>query len=188
MSTEELGMPMPLDPDAPAGRAARNGAGRRPNPRTTPEERVEELPPARVAGHPAEATLNLEPFRAPLVAMLEQSMRNQRAILERINTDLEDSIAWLREWQERMDAKMNNLTTICQRVAEQWVVVEAKANALIETMSRIEGYTRALEAVVKDAESRVWRRAVRAEALVGAVGLGLIIALCGVVWLALTHH
>jgi hypothetical protein len=185
MTAEEQG-PLPaVDPDARPARAARAGTGRG----TARGAEAEEAQPEAAAGAaPAEATLSLEPLRLPLTAMVRDSLRAERTVLERLGADLRAELERLHEWRVREEAMRADQTALYRQAAEHWRAAGAQAAGLNEAMDRVGGAARTLHAVVEAAIGRMWRRALVAAVLVGAVGLSLIAALCGVVWLALTQH
>ena len=62
------------------------------------------------------------------------------------------------------------------------------AAALQAGIADVAAAARELRAAVEAAGARFWRRAMLAAWLVSLVGLGLVVGLCGVVWLALAHR
>jgi hypothetical protein len=188
MSSEDGGRLTAPDPDVAPARTTRNGAGRG----TRQDEAAPAaVPPPRTDATPrelAEATLNLEPLRVPIAAMVQGSLAAEREALERMGADLRAELARLRGWQAREEAMRTDQTALYRHAAEHWQAAGDHAHALCAAVVRLEGITQVLQAAVEAAIARFWRRAMAAAGLVALVGLGLIAGLCGVVWLAITQR
>jgi hypothetical protein len=120
--------------------------------------------------------------------MVQGTLRAEREVLERIGIDLRTELEHVREWRVREEAMRSDQTALYRRAAEEWEAAGARAVALQAGGAQLLAATRDLQATVRDAGARFWRRAMLAAWLVALPGLGLIGGLCGVVWLALTQH
>jgi hypothetical protein len=184
MTTEDGGTLVALDPDATPARTPRSGTGHGvstqqgdPNPATRP---VQGNAAPREA---AEATLNLEPLRVPIAAMVQRTLVAERQVLEGMAADLHAELVRLQEWQARDEAMRTDQTALYRQAADYWQAAGDHAMTLCEGVARLEGITQVLQAAVEAAISRFWRRA-----MLALVGMGLIAGLCGVVWLALAQR
>lgn len=189
MTTEKGSALVALDPDATPARTPRGGTG---NDTSTPQ-----VNPSAAAGpaqdnttprEVAEATLNLEPLRIPIAAMVQGTLVTERQALDRMAADLRAELDRLQEWQARDQAMRTDQTALYRQAAEYWQAAGEHAMSLCEGVARLEGITQVLQAAVEAAIARFWRRAMLAASLLALVGLGLITGLCGVVWLALAGH
>ena len=188
MSNEEQGTLLTLDPDARTARPERSSAARAAATHDSEPARATDPVVDDAAAAPAEATLSLEPLRVPITAMVQGTLRAEREVLERIGTDLRAELERLREWRVREEAMRADQTALYRRAAEGWDGAGRQAAALQLCASHLLSATQELQATVRDAGARFWRRAMLAAWLVALTGLGLIGGLCGVVWLALTQN
>jgi hypothetical protein len=188
MSNEEQGTLLTLDPDARTGRPARSSTSRAATSHHA-EPAWAAVPVTNgAASAPAEATLSLEPLRVPITAMVQGTLRAEREVLERIETDLGAELERLREWRVREEAMRVGQTDLYRRAAEEWEAAGKEAAALKASSANLLSATRELQAAVGEADARFWRRTILAAWLVALSGLGLIGGLCGVVLLALAHR
>jgi hypothetical protein len=187
MSNEEQGTLLTLDPDERSGRPARSSTSRAATSRHA-EPAWAAMPVIDgAATAPAEATLSLEPLRVPITAMVQGTLRAEREVLERIETDLRAELERLRECRVREEAMGIGQTDLYRRAAEEWEAAGRQA-ALKASSANLLSATRELQAAVGEAGARFWRRTMLAAWLVALSGLGLIGGLCGVVWLALAQR
>jgi hypothetical protein len=188
MSTDDGSTLVALDPDAAPAHRARGGTGRgdaaqglrnMPTVQTTDDAAPREV---------AEATLNLEPLRAPITVMVQETLIAERQVVETLAADLRVELTRLHEWQVRQEAMRADQTALYRQAAEYWQAAGEHAMSLCNGMARLEGITQVLQAAVEAAIASFWRRAMLAASLLALVGLGLIAGLCGVVWLALAQR
>ena len=188
MAAEEQGAFAALDPDAPAGRAVRGGASR---PVAAAKRSTQPRADDQQATSPdeiAEAILSLEPLRLPIAAMVKGTLRAEREALERMGSDLHAELSGLREWRAREEAIQAEQTALYRRAAEEWRGAAEAAGALQVSIGYVATGAKELRGAVEAAGARFWRRAMLAAWLISLVGLGLVVGLCGVVWLALAHR
>ncbi|MGH2409829.1 MAG: hypothetical protein ACRDGS_05595, partial [Chloroflexota bacterium] len=98
MSAEEQGILLAIDPDVSPARTGRNSAGRGAHTRNGDLTPAPE--PMRNGGSPrlAEATLNLEPLRVPITAMVQGTLVAEREVLARMACDLHTALERLQGW------------------------------------------------------------------------------------------
>jgi hypothetical protein len=187
MSTEDGSSLVALDPDV--ARTPRSGTGRGAGTQQRDLGPATRPVPDQDGPHGvAEATLNLEPLRVPIAAMVQGTLITERQTLERMATDLHAELVRLQEWQVRDQAMRTDQTALYRQAAEYWQAAGERAMSLCEGVARLEGITQVLQAAVEAAIARFWRRAMLAASMLALVGMGLIAGLCGVVWLALTQR
>ena len=131
----------------------------------------------------AEATLNLEPLRLPIAAMVQATLRTEREAIERWDWNCAE-LALLQDWRIREEAMRVDQTALYRHAAEHWKDAGNQADA----PRRAPPTSMALRRCCRQRSrplGRFWRRALLAAWMVALTGFGLIGGLCGVVWLAL---
>jgi hypothetical protein len=146
--------------------------------------------PARNGGSPqlAEATLSLEPLRVPITAMVQGTLIAEREALARMAGDLQAALERLQGWLEREEAMRADQTALYRRAAEEWVGAGDHAAGMRTSTEALTHATSELRTTIETATARFWRRALVAAWVISLAGLGLVVALCAVVWLALNHR
>ena len=187
MSTDEQGALVALDPDAPAGRSGRSSSTRL-APRGPVQGRASDDLKAGMLIADAEATLNLEPLRLPIAAMVQATLRTEREAIERMGLELRSELALLHDWRMREEAMRVDQTALYHDAAEQWKDAGDHAVALCRQLDRLEGIAQVLHAAIEAAINRFWGRALLAAWFVALTGFGVVGGLCGVVWLALAQR
>ena len=188
MSAEEQGTLLAVDPDAPPARTGRNNPGRGAHARNGDLASMPESPRNSASLHPAEATLNLEPLRVPIATMVQGTLIAEREALARMAGDLHATLERLQAWLEREEAMRADQTALYRRAAEEWVGAGDHAAGMRTSTEALTHATSELRTAVAAAGGRFWRRALVAAWVVSLAGLGLVVALCAVVWLALNHR
>ena len=187
MSAEEQGTLLAFDPDAPPARTGRASAGRGGHGRTGDLASVPESGRNGASPHPAEATLNLEPLRVPIATMVQGTLIAEREVLARMAGDLQAALERMQGWLEREEAMRADQTALYRRAAEEWTGAGDQAAGMRTSTEALTHATSELRKAVEAANARFWRRALVAAWVVSLAGLGLVVALCAVVWLALNH-
>jgi hypothetical protein len=187
MSTDQDWLPFGAESGTSRSHSVRAGSRRKSDmslegPATAPEPMAQETPSAGAA----EATLSLEPLRAPITTMVQNTLVAEREALARMSEDLRNELDRLRDWQTREELLRADQTAQYRRAADEWHAVTGQATVLRASVDILASVTRELHSAVEVANARLWHRAMVAAAAVALVGLGLVVALCGVVWLALT--
>jgi hypothetical protein len=185
MSSEEQGFLLTLDPDGPSGRPTRSRSARVAVPQA-PESAPAVHDPA--VANPAEATLNLEPLRLPITAIVRTTLVAERAALQQLGDELRAELAHLHDWRIREEAMRADQTALYRDAANAWEAAGDQATALGESARRLAESTHSLHVAIDRAIGRFWRRILLAGGVLALVGLALVAGLCGVVWLALANR
>jgi hypothetical protein len=102
--------------------------------------------------------------------------------------DLQAALERVQGWLEREEAMRADQTALYRRAAEEWTGAGDQAAELRTSTEALTRATGAVRTAVETATAQFWRRALVAAWVVSLAGLGLVVALCAVVWLALNHR